>query len=81
MLSPTLFRLSFVITFFMLSKFKSVYAVVSYANDFVDPNYIVLKQYPPNTSDAQATIVSWAQSLASEGPWCESGSLQLSVPG
>ncbi len=48
-----------------------VRAVTSYANDFVDPTYVLAKDFSNVTAEAQATIVSWAQSLAREGPWSE----------
>lgn len=41
----------------------------SYANVFVDPNYIVARQFANNTVAARQTIVSWAQELAAQGPW------------
>ncbi|TEB29271.1 hypothetical protein FA13DRAFT_1755638 [Coprinellus micaceus] len=41
----------------------------SYANDFVDPDYILTRNYPTNTGLAQATINAWAKSLAGRGPW------------
>lgn len=47
----------------------SVRAVTSYANDFVDPTYVLAKDFSNITTEAQATIISWATSLASEGPW------------
>ncbi|OJT05906.1 hypothetical protein TRAPUB_3256 [Trametes pubescens] len=49
-----------------------VRAVTSYANDFVDPTYVLAKDFSNVTAEAQATIVSWAQSLAREGPWSDS---------
>jgi hypothetical protein len=42
---------------------------VSYANVFVDPNFIVARQFANNTLAAQQTIISWAQELAGQGPW------------
>jgi hypothetical protein len=47
-------------------------AATSYANVFVDPDFIVARQFPNNTLAAQQTIVSWAQELAAEGPWSTS---------
>jgi len=41
----------------------------AYANDFVDPDYIVAGDYLPNTGGAQATIKSWAANLSRRGPW------------
>ncbi|KAJ7130403.1 alginate lyase-domain-containing protein [Mycena epipterygia] len=74
MLSPTLFPLFFgSLAFLIQSPFEFVHADVlpftNYANDFVDPNYIVGKNYPNTTGGAQASIVSWAEYLSSSGPW------------
>ncbi|KAL0945911.1 hypothetical protein HGRIS_012194 [Hohenbuehelia grisea] len=44
-------------------------ALTSYANDFVDPDYILAGNYGPNSQAAQRTIVSWARELALKGPW------------
>ncbi|KAH9851065.1 chondroitin AC/alginate lyase [Lenzites betulinus] len=46
-----------------------VHSLTSYANDFVDPSLILARNFSNVTVEAQATIVQWAQSLASEGPW------------
>lgn len=43
-----------------------------YDNDFVDPSYILAKNFDPSTAWAQETIVQWADYLAAQGPWCES---------
>lgn len=47
----------------------AVHSLTSYANDFVDPDYIVAKQFPANTVVAQRTIVQWADEYATLGPW------------
>ena len=47
----------------------AVHSLTSYANDFVDPDYIVGKQFPANTVIAQKTIVQWADQYATLGPW------------
>ena len=54
-----------------------VHSLTSYANDFVDPDYIVGKQFPANTVIAQKTIVQWANQYATLGPW----STRLALPG
>lgn len=60
-------------TFLHLTTFLAlasrVVAQTAYANDFVDPDFILEKKYGPNTAQAQNTIISWANSLASNGPW------------
>ncbi|KAF8064896.1 chondroitin AC/alginate lyase [Lyophyllum atratum] len=48
---------------------SGVQALTSYANDFVDPDFIVAGVFGKNTLAAQATILAWAQEAASEGPW------------
>ena len=47
----------------------TVHSLTSYANDFVDPNYIVGKKFPAHTAIAQKTIVQWANQYAVLGPW------------
>jgi len=41
----------------------------SYANVFVDPDFIVARKFANNTLAAQQTIVAWAHELAGQGPW------------
>uniref|UniRef100_A0A8H7XTG2 Alginate lyase domain-containing protein n=1 Tax=Psilocybe cubensis TaxID=181762 RepID=A0A8H7XTG2_PSICU len=55
------------ITFF--SFFTSSFAQTAYANDFVDPDYILAKTYGNHTYLARTTAVSWAKTLAAKGPW------------
>jgi len=42
-----------------------------YDNDFLDPSYIISKNYSSTTAAAQQSIVGWADYLAAQGPWCE----------
>ncbi|KAF8208077.1 chondroitin AC/alginate lyase [Mycena galopus ATCC 62051] len=64
-----------VIPLFLLiqSPFEFVRADVqpftSYANDFVDPDYIAAGMFPNATEGARDTIVSWAEFLSASGPW------------
>lgn len=44
--------------------------VTSYANDFIDPQYVLSKDFSNTTIEAQDTITSWARVLAAQGPWC-----------
>ncbi|KAG6840396.1 hypothetical protein C0991_006991 [Blastosporella zonata] len=46
-----------------------VQAYSSYANDFVDPNFVVAGKFGNNTLAAQATILQWAEDSATGGPW------------
>lgn len=65
--------LSALLSAFLLFGGIHVYAAAasyaSYANVFVDPDFIVAGQFPNNTLAAQQTIVGWAQQLAAQGPW------------
>ena len=47
----------------------AVHSLTSYANDFVDPDYIAGKNFPTNTVIAQKIIVQWADEYATLGPW------------
>lgn len=40
-----------------------------YDTFFVDPNYIVNREYPNTTWEAQQSIAQWAQDLVQYGPW------------
>jgi hypothetical protein len=42
----------------------------SYDNDFIEPSYILGKNWNETTIVAQESIVQWADWLASQGPWC-----------
>ncbi|KDR76943.1 hypothetical protein GALMADRAFT_119999 [Galerina marginata CBS 339.88] len=53
----------------VFSIFSTAVAQTAYANDFVDPDYILAKNFSAQTGRAQATVVSWAKELASSGPW------------
>ncbi|KAG5635945.1 hypothetical protein H0H81_009594 [Sphagnurus paluster] len=48
---------------------NGVQALTSYANDFVNPDFIVAGDFANNTLAAQATILAWAKDSASKGPW------------
>jgi hypothetical protein len=47
------------------------YSYEDYDNDFLDPSYILAKNFSPSTAAAQQTIIQWADYLAAQGPWCE----------
>ena len=42
----------------------------SYDNDFIEPSYILGKNWNPTTVVAQESIVQWADWLTAQGPWC-----------
>jgi len=62
---PFLYSLSLI----LLVLTGSVRAYVSYANDFVDPDFIVKGNFGNNTLAAQNTIIEWAKETAAGGPW------------
>jgi hypothetical protein len=43
----------------------------SYDNDFIEPGYILSKDWSATTVIAQESIVQWADWLAIQGPWCK----------
>ncbi|KAJ3518100.1 hypothetical protein NMY22_g13828 [Coprinellus aureogranulatus] len=67
MISPSSLLLATVFSATFLSS--QVAGQTSYANDFVDPDYIVAGNFPTNTGLAQATINAWANTLAGRGPY------------
>ena len=51
-----------------------------YDNDFLDPSYVLSKNFYKSTAAAQQSIIEWADFLAEQGPWCKSsGLLQLTI--
>lgn len=68
MFSSRSFRLGLLSTV-LLSQALCVSAYESYANDFVDPDYILAKAWNSSTDASQTTIVEWASELAAMGPW------------
>jgi hypothetical protein len=43
-----------------------------YDNDFIEPSYILGKNWNATTVVAQESIVQWADWLAAQAPWCAS---------
>ncbi|KIK96751.1 hypothetical protein PAXRUDRAFT_825612 [Paxillus rubicundulus Ve08.2h10] len=66
---PSRFTLQFLLCASLTILARPVQAFSSYANDFVNPNYLLARNYPDNTGGAQFSILKWADLLASEGPW------------
>lgn len=64
---------------FVLALAPAVLAFSSYANFFVDPNYVLSKDFNTSTAASQSTIVDWADGLAANGPWCESLGICTSI--
>jgi nitrogen fixation protein FixH len=46
-------------------------AYKDYDNDFLDPSYILAKNFNTSTAASQQSIIQWADFLAAQGPWCE----------
>ena len=67
---PTLFHLVTVVSFFS-TAFSQTLVMTAYANDFVDPDYILSKNFGDNTWRSRDSIQTWAKTLASRGPWSE----------
>ncbi|KAF8495468.1 chondroitin AC/alginate lyase [Russula emetica] len=44
-------------------------AYISYYNDFIEPSYILDKNWSGTTVVAQQSIIQWADWLAAQGPW------------
>lgn len=42
-----------------------------YDNDFLDPSYVLSKNFNASTAAAQQSIIEWADVLAEQGPWCK----------
>ncbi|KAH9947891.1 chondroitin AC/alginate lyase [Amylocystis lapponica] len=59
----------FLLVAILLGSLRLGTCVTSYANDFVDPRYVLSRTFSPNTVEAQKTIVLWADQLAAKGPW------------
>jgi len=57
------------ILFFLFIPSGTAGSVTAYANDFVDLDYILAGSFAPQTERARMTILQWARSLASDGPW------------
>ena len=47
-------------------------SIASYSNLWIDPDYIIARNFPIRTGAAQNTIQQWATILAAQGPWCAS---------
>ncbi|TFK52748.1 chondroitin AC/alginate lyase [Heliocybe sulcata] len=48
---------------------RPVLSITSYANDFIDPAYIIAKSFNTTTDKAQGTVIDWANNLNLDGPW------------
>ena len=63
------------LTLYHIATFSSIISATNartaYANDFINPDYIVAKNFGASTYRAQVTAVKWANTLAAKGPWCK----------
>ncbi|KAF9262760.1 chondroitin AC/alginate lyase [Marasmius fiardii PR-910] len=48
---------------------QHVKAETSYISDFVDPTFILAKDFPFHTYQAEVSIVKWARQFSLRGPW------------
>ena len=51
------------------STLPAVHSFINYANDFVNPDYILAGNFGNTTIPAQNTIKQWADDSATGGPW------------
>ena len=53
--------------------FSTINAIspIAYANDFIDPDDILTKNFGDHTARAQESVVEWARVLSAKGPWSE----------
>ncbi|KAA1474643.1 chondroitin AC/alginate lyase [Dentipellis sp. KUC8613] len=45
------------------------FGFTSYDNTFIDPQWVLAKNFSDSTKPAQQTIIQWADQLNQEGPW------------
>ncbi|KAN0114323.1 Alginate lyase domain containing protein [Russula decolorans] len=55
-------------------------AYISYYNDFIEPSYILGKNWSRTTVVAQQSIIQWADWLAAQGPWSVTTSKPFPAP-
>ena len=69
--TPTLFLLAGTI----IGLVPTVHSLTNYANDFVNPNYVLSKNFSTTTLPARDTIIQWANASIAGGPWSKSAQL------
>lgn len=57
----------------------AMFNYTDYDNDFLDPSYILSKNFNLSTAAAQQSIIEWADFLAAQGPWGSHQSYDLSL--
>ncbi|KAL0571298.1 hypothetical protein V5O48_010662 [Marasmius crinis-equi] len=53
----------------LFTLFRHTQAETSYISDFVDPDFILGKQFAFHTYQAEVTIIKWARQFSLRGPW------------
>ncbi|KAJ7883727.1 chondroitin AC/alginate lyase [Mycena olivaceomarginata] len=66
---PPRFRLLLFVPLFVCHWALATDPFTQYAVDFPDPNYVTAGQFGAKFGGAEATIVAWADEMASYGPW------------
>ncbi|KAF8519600.1 alginate lyase-domain-containing protein [Hysterangium stoloniferum] len=69
------------LVFLLLFSFHLANAYVSYANAFVNPDWLLAGNFSDNTLGARQTIKAWATQLAAEGPWTVTNKTVLAPSG
>ena len=61
-------------TFLLLAAtlVPAVHSLTNYANDFIDPNYVLAKGWNYTTLPSQKIIIQWANQATEGGPWSAS---------
>ncbi|KAJ7920325.1 alginate lyase-domain-containing protein [Mycena leptocephala] len=68
-LMPPRFTLLLFVPLFVCHWALATNPFTQYAVDFPDPNYVTAGQFGAKFGGAEATIVAWADEMASYGPW------------
>jgi hypothetical protein len=65
-------RLAIVLAFLAVRSLADLNVrYISYYNDFIEPSYILGKNWSSTTVVAQQSVIQWADWLAAQGPWCK----------
>ncbi|KAI9507103.1 chondroitin AC/alginate lyase [Russula earlei] len=70
-----------VLSLFVIRSFADLNVGFSfYGNDFIEPSYILNKNWNTTTIVAQESIIQWADWLAAQGPWSVTTSTSILAP-
>lgn len=53
----------------LLHSVPAVHSLTNYANDFINPSYVLSKNFTDTTLPARNTIIQWANDSIAGGPW------------